>query len=162
MSGRNSFTPWRYEAPLGAELPGTITSDGPPPNFRNLMDAKRSGHRRTPGADYPDGYLGTIRTRREDRLLDGIKHLTRKSYERGVHKGEKIDVSDYFWPEDSVVARMAGINRQATTGKRHTPEDYIPERLTAQGRFREAMRAEERSPSPDRSRAYRHLLPEWK
>jgi hypothetical protein len=62
-----------------------------------------------PQAQYPDGYLGTIRSRRDDRgrassasdvVLDSLKNrLTQRSYQRGVHKGERIDPSDYFWPK---------------------------------------------------------------
>jgi hypothetical protein len=57
--------------------------------------------RRTPEAQYPDGYLGTIPSRRGDRLMDGLKaRTTNKPYTRGVHKGERIDQDDYFWPEE--------------------------------------------------------------
>ena len=45
-----------------------------------------------PRPQYPDGYLGTINTRREDRLLDGLKkRQTNRPYTRGIHKGERID-----------------------------------------------------------------------
>jgi hypothetical protein len=55
---------------------------------------------KTPEAEYPDGYLGTIRSRRDDRLLDSTKaRVNQKSYQRGVHKGERIDQSDYYWPQ---------------------------------------------------------------
>jgi hypothetical protein len=54
---------------------------------------------RTPQAEYPDGYLGTIRSRRDDRVLDATKsRVNQRSYQRGVHKGERIDQSDYYWP----------------------------------------------------------------
>lgn len=69
------------------------------PSARSELDAQRLGIGRTPNAEYPDGYLGTIRTRRDDRLLDATKaRVTQKSYQRGVHKGERIDQSDYYWP----------------------------------------------------------------
>jgi hypothetical protein len=56
--------------------------------------------RRTPEATYPDGYLGTITSRRDDRLLGALKgRVNERSYQRGVHKGERIDPGDYFWPE---------------------------------------------------------------
>jgi len=49
----------------------------------------------------PDGYLGTIRSRRDDRLLDSIKsRIGQKSYQRGVHKGERIEPSMYYWTQD--------------------------------------------------------------
>jgi len=57
--------------------------------------------RQTPEAQYPDGYLGTINTRRQDRLLQGLKQrTTAKPYSRGIHKGERRDPSDYMWPEE--------------------------------------------------------------
>lgn len=88
---------------LGAGgLYGTYTTvgGGGTPVTHGMLDAARIGMGRTPSAEYPDGYLGTIRTRREDRVLDSLKNrLTQRSYQRGVHKGERIDQSDYFWPE---------------------------------------------------------------
>lgn len=72
---------------------------GPEPTFRDPMDAMRSMWRRTPEATYPDGYLGTIESTRRDRLLDASIRQNQRSYQRGVHKGERIDPEDYFWPE---------------------------------------------------------------
>jgi len=68
------------------------------PVARGELDAMRIGTGRVPQAEYPDGYLGTIRSRRDDRLLDSIKNrLGQKSYQRGVHKGERIEPSMYYW-----------------------------------------------------------------
>ena len=39
----------------------------------DALDARRSMYNQTPEAQYPDGYLGTINTRRGDRLLDNLK-----------------------------------------------------------------------------------------
>lgn len=70
------------------------------PVARDSLDEQRMGLPRTPQADYPDGYLGTIRSRRDDRLLDSLKsRIGQKQYQRGVHKGERIDVSQYLWPD---------------------------------------------------------------
>lgn len=69
------------------------------PSARSELDAQRLGVGRTPDAAYPDGYLGTIRSRRDDRVLDATKsRVNQRSYQRGVHKGERIDQSDYYWP----------------------------------------------------------------
>lgn len=82
------------------------------PAVRGDLDALRIGTGRTPSAEYPDGYLGTIRSRRDDRLLDSVKsRLGEKNYQRGVHKGERIEPSMYFWP-DSFNDQM-GIKREA-------------------------------------------------
>lgn len=78
---------------------------------RSELDQLRIGTGRTPEADYPDGYLGTIRSRRDDRLLDSVKNrLGDKAYQRGVHKGERIEPSDYFW--SSEFGAEDGIKRQ--------------------------------------------------
>jgi hypothetical protein len=69
------------------------------PQALSELDAARMGIARTPSAEYPDGYLGTIRSRRDDKVLDATKsRVNQRSYQRGVHKGERIDQSDYFWP----------------------------------------------------------------
>lgn len=82
------------------------------PIARSDIDATRIGIGRVPSAEYPDGYLGTIRSRRDDRLLDSVKaRVNQKAYQRGVHKGERIDASQYFWsPEFS---DQMGIQRQS-------------------------------------------------
>ena len=68
------------------------------PQALSELDAARLGIGRTPQAEYPDGYLGTIRSRRDDKLLDATKsRVNQKSYQRGVHKGERIDQGDYAW-----------------------------------------------------------------
>jgi hypothetical protein len=81
------------------------------PVARGELDAVRIGTGRVPSAEYPDGYLGTIRSRRDDRLLDSIKsRVGQKSYQRGVHKGERIEPSAYYWsPEFN---NEMGIKRQ--------------------------------------------------
>lgn len=71
------------------------------PSALSELDAARMGIGKTPSAEYPDGYLGTIRTRRDDKVLDATKQrVTQRAYQRGVHKGERIDQSDYFWPPE--------------------------------------------------------------
>jgi hypothetical protein len=53
-------------------------------------------------------------------MLDSLKaRVNQKSYQRGVHLGERIDPGDYLWPDD--VGPLEGIERQATTGLRHAP-----------------------------------------
>lgn len=83
-----------FQAPLA-------DSYGPQPFFRDELDSFRSMWRRTPEAQYPDGYLGVITGRRDDRLLKNLSaRATQRSYQRGVHKGERIDPGDYIWPEE--------------------------------------------------------------
>ena len=86
---------------------------GPQPVFRDELDAARSMYRRTPDAQYPDGYLGTINPRRQDRLKQNTARANNKPYMRGVHKGERMDNKDYFWPDEfrpehGIMAQMEG------------------------------------------------------
>ena len=86
---------------------------------RDELDAARMGVARAPSAEYPDGLLGTMRTRRDDRLLDSLKNrANQRAYQRGVHKGERIDPADYFYPEG--LDPMRGLRAQAA-GRRQAP-----------------------------------------
>jgi hypothetical protein len=101
---------------------GTNTNygGGGVPVARSELDFLRLGVGRAPQAEYPDGYLGTIRTRRDDRgrasgtsdvVLDALKvRVGQRSYQRGVHRGERIDVQDYYYPAGLEATR--GIARQ--------------------------------------------------
>ena len=88
------------------------------PVARDTLDERRMGLPRTPQAEYPDGYLGSIRSRRDDRLLDSLKaRVGQKSYQRGVHKGERVDVSAYLWPPELRPDRgLANIAKGVHTG----------------------------------------------
>lgn len=98
----------------------TTYGGGGVPVARSELDFLRIGVGREPSAEYPDGYLGTIRTRRDDRgrpnstsdkVLDSMKNrVGQRSYQRGVHRGERIDPSDYYYPEGFEADR--GIKRQ--------------------------------------------------
>jgi len=109
----NNFSPSQnWQSLGGGGLNGYNNQGGAgTPVARDDMDASRIGVGRVPSAEYPDGYLGTIRSRRDDRLLDSIKNrVNQKAYQRGVHKGERIEPSMYYWPEQ--VHPMMGIERQ--------------------------------------------------
>lgn len=97
------------------------------PWWRDQLDFRRSMWRQTPEATYPDGYLGTIRSRRDDRLLDSLKkRQNQRSYQRGVHKGERVDPGDYLWP--GAWNPQSGVAAQAV-GLRHAPlAGGLPER----------------------------------
>jgi hypothetical protein len=112
---RGVFTPWQYLPPYNFGAPGNANTvgggGGMGPYFRDALDARRSAYNQTPEAMYPDGYLGTINTRRQDRLLDSLKtRENQRSYVRGVHKGERIDPADYFFPPQLQPDR--GLRRQ--------------------------------------------------
>jgi hypothetical protein len=104
----------------GSRWTRSSSGAGAEPWYRDVLDAQRGMHRRTPEAEFPDGYLGTIRSRRDDRLLDGLKdRQNRRPYSRGVHKGERVNPSDYFFPPEFTAE--SGIIRQMTTGLRQAP-----------------------------------------
>lgn len=68
--------------------------------FRSILDARLAAATgKTPEAQYPDGYLGSVIDRRADKLLQTVRNNAR-SYTRGVHKGSRIAPTDYFWPDD--------------------------------------------------------------
>lgn len=101
---------WQYLGASGYIGAYTTTGGGGTPMVpRNDMDFLRLGVGRTPSAEYPDGYLGTIRSRRDDKgkpyavsdsVLDSLKaRQNQRGYQRGVHKGERIDPGEYMWPE---------------------------------------------------------------
>jgi hypothetical protein len=92
---------------------------GPQPVAHDMLDQVRMSWRATPEAMYPDGYLQTIRTRREDRLLDGLKSRdNNRPYTRGIHKGERIEQRDYYWPPEFNL--WTGLETQAA-GMRFSP-----------------------------------------
>ncbi len=98
---------------------------------RDAMDTMRLGQGRTPEAEYPDGYLGTIRTRWDDRLVDAVNERENsRPYSRGVHKGERIGVQSYFWPSDfnpqqGIMNQMRGGPRQAPIGIAVSPVPLV-------------------------------------
>jgi hypothetical protein len=63
-------------------------------------------------SQYPDGYLGTIVDRQQDKLLAKVQsRLGDRNYQRGVHVGSKIGQGQYMWsPEFNP---EIGLERQA-------------------------------------------------
>lgn len=110
-----SFTPWQARDYPAGDAPFRVAETfGPVPRGHDYLDNLRMYWRRTPEAQYPDGYLGTINTRRGDRLLDSLKQRqTNRPYTRGIHKGERLDQRDYDWPDEfnlwsGLVAQVQG------------------------------------------------------
>lgn len=111
---------------------GTQAGFGPAPVFRSGKDELLSGFRTAVDATYPDGYLGTMAAnRRQDKILGTLSRMNARQYSRGVHKGEKINTSDYFWPEE--FGKYTGIQIEAQ-GKRFAPVGMEPVRLTNDGK----------------------------
>ena len=111
---------------------GISPGQGPSPLIRDAMEASRLAWRREPSAEYPSGYLGSIQGRREDKVANAVWR-NQRSYNRGVHKGERIDMSDYLWPDEFNLE--SGLVMQAGDS-RFTSEAYQtePVMLTNDGR----------------------------
>lgn len=129
------------------------------PSARSELDGIRMGVGRAPSAEYPDGYLGTIRSRRDDRLLDSVKNRTgQRSYQRGVHKGERIDPSDYYWPQGMSPDR--GLTKRA----QRTPilaEFAPPPHLVNDGRA-DQVADEPMAVDVRRQQQLSRLMPAWR
>lgn len=78
-----------------------VQPGAPTPFYRDPLDQARSAFsKRTPEAQYPDGYLDVVHSRR-DRLMDGLKARSdRKPTDRGIHRDEHLQAEDYLWPEE--------------------------------------------------------------
>jgi hypothetical protein len=119
LGSAKGFTNW-YNPPMQQSGSAVVGSMVPQPWVRSVLDARRMMYNRTPNAEYPSGMLGTITDRRQDRLFDSLQaRINQRSYQRGVHLGERIDPGDYLWPEEEDPLR--GVMRQATTGARFAP-----------------------------------------
>ena len=144
--------------------------------YRSILDARRSMGSApfTPDAAYPDGYLGNITSRGQDKLLNKVKNrLNQRSYQRGVHKGERIEPSDYAWTTD--VNPQAGLDTEAT-GHRWAPKGNLVERLAHNGtadvlspqemakiapQYGLAYKPNRDVINPARSERMSHYLPSW-
>lgn len=114
-----------YTPPFLQGHPGSEVRAGgggtPVVGARSALDMRRmmqSG--RVPDAQYPDGYLGTVSGRHQDKLLQsyGAGGRYDRPYDRGVHKGERLDRAAYSWP--SWISPTAGLKNQAE-GKKWAP-----------------------------------------
>lgn len=133
-----SFTPYQHSNQYpGGDAPFRVAETfGPAPRGHDYLDNLRMYWRRTPEATYPDGYLGTINTRRGDRLMDSLKQRqNNRPTSRGIHKGERIDARDYEWPvefnlwsalqseNEGMRYVSPGMNEQFLPGERY-PTDH--------------------------------------
>ena len=135
---------------------------------RDMLDSLRmaqSGNNMAlPTGSYPDGYLGTIRSRQDDRLLDSLKNReNQRAYQRGVHKGERIDPAQYLWPDGLDPQR--GIWNQAKGGPRITPAAELvdPPHLVNDGKAGPSVTANEPGViDPYRAANLSALRPPWR
>jgi hypothetical protein len=176
-----SFSQWQQSGAYpGGDAPFRAAEiAGPQPFFHDPLDAMRSMHRRTPDSEFPDGYLGTIQTKRADRLRAGLQQRQdNKPYSRGVHKGERLDGRDYFWPPemqptDGIAAQLQGrkyvppgvLMEAGITPTRQMaqPNDASLARVGARGvpGARNGMVQWEQTEDPERLDQLRKLAPPW-
>jgi len=137
----DSHQNWQYLGASGYVGAYTTTGGGGTPIVpRSSMDFLRLGVGRAPQAEYPDGYLGSIRSRRDDKgkpyavsdtVLDSLKNRqNQRAYQRGVHRGERIDPAQYMWPKNMepdrrVKAKFTPVDNDGSLvlmGKRNAPK----------------------------------------
>jgi len=169
-----SFNQWQgRDYPAGQAPFRAAETMGPQPVAHGDLDALRMSWRRTPEATYPDGYLGTINTRRQDRLLDGLKQRqSNRPYTRGIHKGERVDGRDYFWPPEfnqwtglqtqDAGIRFAppGVGMELQYERYPTDRKVGPKRVPVGGQSDGTVQWGPRQ-QPDRVGVLRHLAPGW-
>jgi hypothetical protein len=158
-----TFTNWGggYD-PAGGESQPLL---GPEPVFRDPKDRRLAAFGASPDTMHPDGYLGTITNRRQDKLLNTLHRKNHRSYSRGVHKGERINPGDYVWPEE--FTPWLGLELQAS-GKKYAPPGAEPVRLTNDGKTgprgipRDLDRPQQEIIDQNRRSLLRTLLPTWR
>lgn len=137
---------------------------------RDPLDAKRIAAGFAPGASYPDGYLSTSRTdRQEGKLAIDANRLGPGSYQRGVHKGDKVGNDAYFWDDNmnpdmglQRQARSVPVNQEGATvlqSQRFAPTGDVPTHLVAGGRLQNPGAPE--SIDPVRAARMKPMLPPW-
>lgn len=146
---------------------GTSLYTGPSPFFRDALDATRSMWRSTPSAAYPDGYIDSALNGRQADKLGTAIWRNQRAYSRGVHKGTRIDMSDYLWPREFNL--MSAIVNEAETGMRYVSPaiNSEPIRLTNDGKPgpHDATIGEAQAvpvvPDPNRAAQLKRLAPNW-
>ncbi|MFI6512931.1 hypothetical protein ACIBCT_35480 [Streptosporangium sp. NPDC050855] len=159
-----------WYVPQGAGQSEALTTGGGgqlPVGWRDVLDARRSGDDpRTPEAQYPDGYLGTVPSRRSDRLLDRVKlKINSRPGPTGPHAGIRIDPGDYDWPRDFNMA--TSLEHQAQ-GKKWAPQGNPDEYLVNNGKTEvvgplELRKKEDKfAPSQYTADRLRAFMPSWR
>ncbi|WP_409238307.1 hypothetical protein [Streptomyces sp. PA5.6] len=125
---------------------------------RQNLSAPRLGD-----AEYPDGYLGTITSRRSDRLNNNGSRTTERNhtrpYTRGVHKGSRLGAKDYQWPAD--FHPMTGIEHQMR-GQKWTATGSPEGTHLVNGAKTQQPASSDVDQNAERLTALRSLLPEWR
>lgn len=159
-----TFTSWNN--PSDAPGASSAVAYGPTPVFRNAKDAQLSGYRSQPDTTYPDGYLGTMSAnRRQDKILGTLSRMNARQYSRGVHKGERINQSDYLWPREFNL--YTALEYEAK-GMKFAPAGAAPVQLTNDGKVgprgiqRDQSGRDAQEISPERRAQLKSLAPRWR
>lgn len=157
-----TFTSWNN--PDTTSGTSSAVAYGPTPVFRNAKDAQLSGYRSQPDTTYPDGYLGTMSAnRRQDKILGTLSRMNARQYSRGVHKGERINQSDYLWPQEFNLFSALEAEQK---GMRFAPAGAVPVQLTNDGKAgpRGIYRDQETNQplDPARRAQLKSLAPRWR
>lgn len=159
----NTFTSWN--SPSQPPDSGSLPLLGPAPVFRNQKDQRLAAFGASPDTAHPDGYLGTITNRRQDKVMGAIARQNQRSYTRGVHKGERINPGDYVWPSEFNL--QTGLQNQLK-GKRFAPVGAEPVILTNDGKVgpkgvpQNLDRPQQQAIDMERRKRLKSLAPDWK
>jgi hypothetical protein len=91
--------------------------------------------------------------------------MNARQYSRGVHKGERVNSGDYFWPDE--FNNMTGIELEAQ-GKKFAPPGAEPVRLTNDGKVgprglpSQQPNIEVGQISPEQRSRLKSLAPRWR
>lgn len=179
----SSHQNWQYLGASGYVGAYTTTGGGGTPIVpHDRLDSLRIGVGRTPSAEYPDGYLGTIRSRRDDKgkpyavsdsVLDSLRsRQNQRGYQRGVHKGERIDLGDYVWPDGlepdrRLKARVKPIDNMGSINymvKRNVPQSNLAPapHLVNDGKANVSSNVPLEFNPQVVTKQFAHLTPRWK
>jgi hypothetical protein len=133
LGSAKGFSNW-YN-PVSPANPTAAVGSAPPSVWeRSVLDGRRMMLKRTPESEYPAGYLGTLNSRRGDKVLDSLKaRINQRSYQRGVHLGERIDPGDYLWPDE--LSPFRGIEAVAEGRKQKPALEYFLPTPTVDGKM---------------------------
>lgn len=94
-------------------------------------------------------------------MLDGLKNnLNKRNYQRGVHVGERINQSGYFW--SARLNPMSGIEAQAKGQRWQIAQDLEPVQLINDGKAaRPGAASLQMLPDARRASALQRLRPKW-
>lgn len=147
-----SFNQWQTPQYAAGSSPQDINlvQPGWAPSVRDPLDhARMAFSKRTPDAQYPDGYLSAPPSRRQ-RLYESSPTPSRLPSQRGLHKVDAVPVSDYFWPEE--MDPFIALRYQAS-GKKFVTPGVVRDSLDLDDR--------ESAASPEKISSLRSMAPRW-